>query len=77
MMTQVVQVRFPGANRLYTYAWDFDPALGQEALRVGERVAVPPNVMQEEGGSGIVEVLGSTYSGQMARIVGRVDDSQG
>lgn len=72
---QFVQVQFLGANRLYTYAWDFDPAEGEQALRLGERVAVPPNVMQEEGGSGIVAVLGSDYTGPVEQIVRRVPDA--
>ncbi|MGW0682928.1 hypothetical protein ACWD2L_06140 [Streptomyces sp. NPDC002754] len=74
-MTQVVQVKFLGTERLYTYAWDFDPLMDQQALTLGDRVAVPPNALNPEGSSGIVAALGSTYSGQMARIVGRVNAS--
>lgn len=71
-MVQVVRVKFLGAQQLYSYIWRFYPADGGTPLQVGERVEVPPNWMNPEGGSGTVAELGSDYAGQMADIVRRI-----
>ncbi len=71
ILTQHVQVKFLGSDRLYSYEWVYELGVG-EALAVGDRVEVPPNFVQEEGGSGIVAQLGSTYTGAMARIVRKI-----
>ncbi|MEU3052225.1 hypothetical protein [Streptomyces griseus] len=74
IIQQTVQVRFLGSDRLYSYAYDWDTNAGDRALEVGDRVEVPPNFVQEEGGSGVVEVLGSLYDGPMAKIVRRIPE---
>lgn len=67
--TQVVQVRIGEARRLYTYGWVFDPTAGGVPLKVGDRVELPPNQVQEEGSSGVVSKVGSDYTGEMKSIV--------
>lgn len=72
IIRQSVQVRFLGSDRLYSYIHDWDTEAEERPLQVGDRVEVPPNVMQEDGGSGVVEILGSLYDGPMAKIVRRI-----
>lgn len=71
-MIQVVQVKFLGTERLYTYAWVFDPGIGVMPLQVGDRVEVPANWLNPDGSSGTVAALGSDYRGKMAEIVRRL-----
>jgi hypothetical protein len=66
---QRVQVRILGAPRLYSYAWWFDPVAGDQPLAVGDKVELPPKQVQEEGSSGTVEALGSSYQGELKEIV--------
>lgn len=73
IVTQVVQVRIEGAPRRYTYGWGFDPTEGGKPLKVGDRVEIPPNQVQEEGSSATVVELGSDYTGPMKSIVRVID----
>ena len=68
VIRQVVRVEILGAWRPYTYAWEFDPEEGGQPLKVGDRVELPPNQVQDEG-SGMVVGLGSDYDGPMKNIV--------
>ena len=74
---QVVQVEIMGAMRPYTYAWYYDPILGELPLALGDRVELPPNQVQEEGSSGKVCRLGSDYSGDMKAIVRKIERPAG
>lgn len=71
-ITQVVQVQILGAPRKYTYGWVFNPLEGGGALRVGDRVEIPPNQVQAEGSSATVVALGSDYDGPMKSIVRKI-----
>ncbi|MFD4474621.1 hypothetical protein ACFWPU_00690 [Streptomyces sp. NPDC058471] len=73
IIDQVVQVQIGGAPRTYTYSWQFDPAIGGLPLAVGQRVEIPANIVQEDGGSAVVVKLGSTYAGPMKAIVRVID----
>jgi hypothetical protein len=77
IVTQVVQVRIEGAPRTYTYGWKYDPVGGGLPLSVGQRVEIPPNMVQEDGGSATVVKLGSDYTGPMKDIVKAIDDPEG
>ncbi|WP_146132519.1 hypothetical protein [Streptomyces solincola] len=68
-------MRFLGTDRLYTYAYDWDTSTEERALAVGDRVEVPPNFVQEDGGSGTVAALGSLYDGPLQNIVRRIPDA--
>lgn len=70
-MRQVVQVSIVGTPRLFTYGWDFEPPATMP-LEVGDRVELPPNIVQEEGSSGTVAALGSNYHGPMKTIVRKI-----
>jgi hypothetical protein len=72
-VTQVVQVKIAGARVPYSYGWVFDPAEGGVPLKVGDRVELPPNQVQEEGSSGTVVALSSDYTGPMKNIVRVID----
>lgn len=72
VVEQTVQVKILGAARAYTYAWHFDPVKGETPLRVGDKVEIPPNQVQEEGSSATVSALGSDYYGPMKKIVRRI-----
>lgn len=66
---QTVQVRIAEARRAYTFSWTFDPSAGERALQVGDRVEIPGNMVNEEGGSAVVSALGSDYSGPTKSII--------
>lgn len=69
-VTQLVQVWILGAeNRTYTYGWVYNPFKGGRPLAVGDQVEIPPNQVQEEGGSAKVVRLGSDYTGPVKSIV--------
>lgn len=72
-ITQVVQVHIEGAPRRYTYGWVYDHEAGSP-LKVGDRVEIPPNQVQEEGASATVVALGSDYTGPMKSIVRVIPD---
>lgn len=65
---QRVQVEIMGAPRPYSYAWNFDP-MTQKPLGIGDIVELPPNQVQEEGSSGTVVALGTSYKGELKEIV--------
>lgn len=65
---QRVQVEIMGAPRPYSYAWHFDPATGRP-VQLGDIVELPPNQVQEEGSSGKVIALGTSYKGELKSIV--------
>lgn len=69
IVRQVVQVEILGAYRAYTYQYEFNPLEGGRPLKVGDKVELPPNQVQEEGSSGTVCRLGSDYEGDMKSIV--------
>lgn len=71
---QVVQVDILGSPRSYTYEYFFEPG-ATPSLRVGDRVELPPNQVQEEGSSGTVAFLGSDYEGPMKEIVRKLPDA--
>ena len=71
---QRVQVGIFGAYRPYSYAWEYDPLDGGLPLKVGDRVELPPNQVQEEGSSGTVVALGTRYKGELKRIVRKIQD---
>ncbi|GHF94624.1 hypothetical protein [Streptomyces hydrogenans] len=66
---QRVQVRILNAQRLYSYAWWFDPTAGELPLQIGDKVELPPNQVQEEGSSGTVVAVGTSYKGELKSIV--------
>ena len=66
---QRVQVKILGAPRPYSYAWHFDPTAGEKPLQIGDRVELPPNQVQEEGSSGTVIAVGTSYTGELKSIV--------
>lgn len=72
-VTQVVQVEIAGAPRRYTYGWVFNPEKGERPLKIGDRVEIPPNQVQEDGGSATVVELSSSYDGPMKSIVRIID----
>lgn len=72
-VTQVVQVQIAGAVRRYTYGWVFDPTAGGRPLKIGDRVEIPPNQVQDEGSSATVCALNSDYTGPMKNIVRVID----
>lgn len=72
-ITQVVQVRIEGAVRNYTYGWVWDPETGGQPLKIGDKVEIPPNQVQEEGAAATVVALGSDYNGPMKSIVRVID----
>lgn len=72
-MRQVVQVSIMGTRRLFTYGWDCDPMQGVNPLIVGDKVELPPNIVQEEGSSGTVAKFGSDYTGPMKMIVRKIE----
>ena len=76
VIRQVVQVQILGAMRAYTYGYDVDFDAGDQFLRVGDTVELPPNQVQEEGSSGKVVALGSDYNGPMKMIVRRLVERQ-
>lgn len=70
---QRVQVRIMGAPRLYTYGWSYDAFDGKHRpLKVGDKVIIPANQVQDEETSATVAVLGSDYTGPVKYIVGVV-----
>lgn len=74
--TQVVQVKILGPSstgRLFTYGWVFDPEKGGGPLKVGDRVELPGNNVNPDGSSGVVEQLGSDYTGALRSIVRVID----
>lgn len=66
---QRVQIRILGAPRPYSYAWWFDPAAGELPLQIGDKVELPPNQVQEDGSSGEVVAVGTSYKGELKSIV--------
>ncbi|GGR51484.1 hypothetical protein [Streptomyces roseolus] len=72
---QRVQVRILGAQRPYSYSWWFEPAAGVMPLQVGDRVELPPNQVQEEGSSGTVVAVGTSYKGELKSIVRKIEDA--
>jgi hypothetical protein len=71
-ITQIVQVRIEGAIRRYTYGWTYDAVTGRP-LKVGDKVEIPPNQVQEEGSAATVVALGSDYKGPVKSIVRVID----
>ena len=71
--TQVVQVKVAGSARLFTYGWVFDPDKGGRPLKIDDRVELPPNQVHPEGSSGVVEKMGSDYTGPLKSIVRVID----
>lgn len=69
---QRVQVAILGAPRPYSYAWWFDPLAGEKPLMIGDKVELPPNQVQEEGSSGEVIAVGTSYKGELKSIVRRI-----
>lgn len=72
-VTQVVQVKILGSDRLYTYGWVYNPLEGERALVVGDKVEIPGNQVQTSGGSATVERFGSDYTGPVKSIVRVID----
>ncbi|MFF5973663.1 hypothetical protein ACFY7C_19260 [Streptomyces sp. NPDC012769] len=72
---QRVQVKITGAPRPYSYAWWFDPLAGEGPLMVGDRVELPPNQVQEDGSSGEVVAVGTSYKGELKSIVRKIEDA--
>ncbi|WP_432112781.1 hypothetical protein [Streptomyces sp. S1] len=70
---QRVQVEILGAPRPYSYAWHFDPTAGEGPLQIGDRVELPPNTVQQEGSSGTVVAVGTSYKGELKSIVRRIE----
>lgn len=76
---QFVAVRFgaPGSTgQSYDYCWEHGD--GGRALTVGDRVLVPPNWVQPDGGfASVVKVYENreqvNYKGELARIMGVLD----
>lgn len=72
-VNQVVQVKIMGTHRLFTYGYTFDPQAGGRPLALGDKVELPPNIVQEEGSSGTVAKYGSDYTGPMKMIVRKIE----
>lgn len=72
-LEQRVQVEIMGAQRPYSYAWYFDPVKGELPLDIGDRVSLPGNQVQEEGTAGTVVAVGTSYKGELKRIVARIE----
>jgi hypothetical protein len=72
-VTQKVQVQISGSSRRYTYGWVFNPLEGGRPLREGDKVEIPPNMVQADGGSATVVALNSTYDGPLKSIVRVID----
>lgn len=70
---QEVQVMFTGGGRWYSYQW---PVTERPALKVGDRVVVPPNWNNDFPSFATVMQLGrgEGYSGPLATIMEKVED---
>lgn len=66
---QIVQVKFPGGQRPYSYAVPVE--LGD--LAVGDFVWTPGNSYNLYGSPARVSALGSEYPGELALITSRLD----
>lgn len=48
---------------------------GETPLLVGDKVELPGNQVQEEGSSGVVVAVGTSYRGELKSIVRKIQDA--